>query len=213
MIIGQVIAAAAPTAARSLRRWIFHLGGLGLIPLGLVDSSLIPIPGSLDVVTILLAARQQDWWFYYALMATTGSVIGAYFTYRLGRRGGKATLERRFPRRQVDRVHKIFERWGFGAIAIPALLPPPVPMVPFVLAAGAMQYPIKKFVAAFTLGRIVRYTVLAYLAARYGREIIAFIAEHGHPAALTTIGLLLVAALLAVLFLWWGKKVRKQTAN
>src|ERR1700691_3234135 len=111
MIIVQIIAAAAPTAAHSLRRWIFHLGGLGLIPLGLLDSSLIPVPGSLDVVTILLAAREQEWWFYYALMATAGSVIGAYFTYRLGRKGGKETLDRRVQRRQVDNIHKIFERW------------------------------------------------------------------------------------------------------
>jgi membrane protein YqaA with SNARE-associated domain len=212
MIIVQIIAAAAPTAARSLRRWIFHLGGLGLIPLGLLDSSLIPVPGSLDVVTILLAAREQEWWFYYALMATAGSVIGAYFTYRLGRRGGKATLERRFRRRQVDNVHKIFERWGFGAIAIPALLPPPVPMVPFVLAAGAMQYPMKKFLAAFMLGRIVRYSILAYLAARYGRKIIAFIAENGHPVALTVIGLLLATALTIFLF-WRGSMSKKPTAS
>lgn len=212
MIIVRIIAAAAPTAAHSLRRWIFHLGGLGLIPLGLLDSSLIPVPGSLDVVTILLAAREQEWWFYYALMATAGSVIGAYFTYRLGRKGGKETLERKVKRRQVENIDRIFERWGFGAIAIPALLPPPVPMVPFVLAAGAMQYPMKKFLAAFTLGRIVRYTTLAYLAARYGRKIIAIIAEHGYPVALTAIGLMLVTALVVFIY-WRGIGSRKRATS
>jgi len=35
-------------------------------------------------------------------------------------------------------------------------LPPPMPFVPFLLAAGAMQYSVKKFLAAMTLGRIVR---------------------------------------------------------
>jgi len=54
-------------------------------------------------------------------------------------------------------------------------------MVPFLLAAGAMQYPVRKFLVALTLGRISRYMILAYLAARYGRQIIAFIAQHGHP--------------------------------
>jgi hypothetical protein len=38
MIIGTVIAA-TPTAPRSAWHWIFHLGELGLIPLGLLDNS------------------------------------------------------------------------------------------------------------------------------------------------------------------------------
>jgi hypothetical protein len=54
-------------------------------------------------------------------------------------------------------------------------------VVPFLLAEGAMQYPAKKFLVALTLGRIFRYMILAYLAARYGRHIISFIAANGHP--------------------------------
>ena len=212
MIPGPITAVLMLTAARSLRRWVIHLGGLGLIFLGLLDSSIIPIPGSMDVVTIILSARQQEWWLYYAVMATAGSVIGAFVTYRLARKGGKETLERRVSRRQVGKIQKIFERWGFGAIAIPALLPPPVPMVPFVLAAGAMRYPVRKFLAAMTLGRIVRYTILAYLAAHYGRKIIAFIAKHGHPVALTVVGILVVAALVAFYF-WHGRRSSKGTAS
>jgi membrane protein YqaA with SNARE-associated domain len=199
MILSQLIAAAKPTAARSVRRWLFHLGGLGLIPLGLLDSSIIPLPGSMDVVTVILSSRQEDLWPYYALMATLGSVIGGFVTYRLARKGGKETLERRFSSQQVDRVYKIFGRWGFGAVAVSSLLPPPVPMVPFLLAAGAMQYPVRKFLAALTLGRIVRYTILAYLAARYGRHIIAFFT--GHPVALGVIGLLIAAALAILVFI------------
>src|SRR5208282_3731542 len=78
MITGQLIGALKPTAARIFRRWIIHLGGLGLIPLGLLDSSIIPIPGSMDVVTIILCAREQEWWLYYALMATAGSGAGKW---------------------------------------------------------------------------------------------------------------------------------------
>ncbi len=212
MITGQLIAVLKPTAARIFRRWIIHLGGLGLIPLGLLDSSIIPIPGSMDVVTIILSAREQEWWLYYAVMATAGSVIGGYVTYRLAHKGGRQTLERRFRRPQVDKINRIFERWGFGAIAVPALLPPPVPMVPFLLAAGAMQYPIRKFLAALALGRIARYTILAYLSARYGRKIIAFIAHHGHPVAFTVIGLLVVTALVTFFF-WRGSGSKERTAG
>jgi membrane protein YqaA with SNARE-associated domain len=210
MITGHIIAALLPTAARSLRRWLFHLGGIGLIPLGLLDNSLIPLPGILDVATIVLSSRQEELWLYYGLMATAGSLVGGFVTYRLARKGGKEALDRRFSRRKVDKVCEIFGRWGFAAIAIPALLPPPVPMVPFLLAAGAMQYPPRKFLAALTLGRISRYMILAYLAARYGRQIIAFIAGHGHPAAMAII-LTLMAAATAVFYFWRGRKGKKRT--
>ena len=193
-----------------MRHWLFHLGGLGLIPLGLLDNSPIPLPGIMDVATILFSARQQQLWLYYALMATVGSVMGGFVSYRLARKGGKAALERRFSRRRVDKICKIFERWGFSAIAIPALLPPPVPMVPFLLAAGAMQYPVKKFLIALTLGRISRYLILAYLAACYGRHIIAFIAEHGHPVAVAII-LLLISSAAVLYYFWGGNKRRKRS--
>ena len=210
MIASHAIAALLPTAVRSMRRWLFHLGGLGLIPLGLLDNSPIPVPGIMDVATIVMSARQQQLWLYYALMATAGSLVGGFVTYRLARKGGKEALERRFSRRKVDKVCEIFRRWGFGAIAIPALLPPPVPMVPFLLAAGAMQYPARKFLAALTLGRISRYLMLAYLAARYGRQIIAFIAERGHPVVVGIIVLLLATAAV-VLYFWRGSKNKKRT--
>jgi len=209
MIITHVIAAAAPTAMRTVRHWVFQLGGIGLIPLGLLDNSPIPLPGIMDVATILLAGRQQKLWLYYAVMATVGSVIGGFVTYRLARKGGKEALERRFTRRKVDKVCEIFARWGFGAIAIPAFLPPPMPMVPFLLAAGAMQYPARKFLVALTLGRISRYMVLGYLAARYGRQIIAFIAKHGHPVVVGIVLLLIAAAALGYYF-WSGGKKRKR---
>jgi membrane protein YqaA with SNARE-associated domain len=210
MIAGHIIAALLPTAARSMRRYLFHLGGIGLIPLGLLDNSLIPLPGIVDVATIVLSARQERLWLYYALMATAGSLVGGFLTYRLARKGGKEALERRFSRGKVDKVCEIFERWGFAAIAIPALLPPPVPMVPFLLAAGAMQYPARKFLAALTLGRISRYMVLAYLAARYGRRIIAFIAGHGHPVVVAIL-VALIAIATVVFYFWRGSKNKKRT--
>ncbi|HEV8074556.1 MAG TPA: VTT domain-containing protein [Candidatus Acidoferrum sp.] len=210
MSIGHLIAAATPTVLRTVRHWMFHLGGIGLIPLGLLDNSPIPLPGIMDVATILLAGRQQELWLYYAVMATVGSVIGGFVTYRLARKGGKEALERRFTRRKVDKVCEIFERWGFSAIAIPAFLPPPVPMVPFLLAAGAMQYPARKFLVALTLGRISRYMVLGYLAARYGRQIIAFIAKHGHPVVVGSVLLLIAVAALGYYFWSGGKRTKRK---
>jgi membrane protein YqaA with SNARE-associated domain len=210
MITGHVIAALLPAAVRGARRWLFHLGGLGLIPLGFLDNSPIPVPGIMDVATIVLSARHEQLWLYYALMATAGSLVGGFATYRLARKGGKEALQRRFPSRKVDRVCGIFSRLGFAAIAIPALLPPPVPMVPFLFAAGAMQYPARKFLTALAVGRITRYMFLSYLAARYGRQIIAFIVAHGHPVILAII-LVLLATVTVVFYFWPGSNSKKWT--
>jgi membrane protein YqaA with SNARE-associated domain len=205
MLARRILAFAAPTVARGLRRWIFHLGGLGFIPLGLLDSSVIPLPGSMDVLTIVLSARTTDLWLYYALMATIGSVIGGYVTYRLARKGGKETLERKFPAKTLKKVYKIFGQWGFGAIAIAALLPPPMPLVPFLFAAGAMQYSVKKFLVAMTLGRIVRYSLLAFLAARYGRKVLTVLLQHGHPAFIAVVAVI-VAVLATLIFIFVRKR-------
>src|SRR4029077_12736498 len=113
-----------------------RLGGLGLVLLGIADNSVVPLTGSMDVLTIWLSARHREPWPYYALMATIGAVIGGYITYSLARKGGKQAMERRLSKRRAARVYKEFARWGFGAIAVPALLPPPFPFVPILLAAG-----------------------------------------------------------------------------
>jgi membrane protein YqaA with SNARE-associated domain len=166
---------------KSALRWLIHLGGPSLILLGLVDNSIIPLPGSTDVVTILLAAHRREPWFYYALMATAGAMIGGYLTYRMARKGGKETLEKRFSKKKVGKVYAIFERWGFAAVAIPAILPPPFPIVPMLLAAGAMQYPTRKFLTALAVGRGIRFTILAYLGYHYGRHIVTFFDQYYWP--------------------------------
>jgi len=196
-----ILAAVAPTAARSVRHWIFHLGAVGFIPLGLLDASIIPLPGSMDLLTVVLCARDGHWWLYFALAATAGSVLGCWVTYHLARKGGKEMLSRRFSKKQLDKIYKLFHRSGFGAIAIPALLPPPAPMVPFLFAAGAMQYPVRKFVAALTAGRLVRYTILAFLAQKYGRHILRFFSQY-----VVLIGVGGVAAFAAMLFFTMRRK-------
>ena len=211
MFIRQILAIAAPTMARSLRRWIFHLGGLGFIPLGLIDSSVFPLPGSMDVLTIILSAHNQELWLYYALTATAGSVMGGYVTYRLARKGGKETLERKFSAKTLNKTYSLFARWGFGAIAIIALLPPPAPMVAFMLAAGAMQYSVQKFLLALTLGRTIRYSLLAFLAARYGRHVLTIISRHVHPVHIAIIGL--IAAVVAVLIFILARKRKERAAR
>jgi len=188
----------SPLFAIPIWRRLRGLGGLGLIPLGIADNSLIPLTGSVDVLTIWLAARHHEPWPYYAFMATLGSLIGGYITFRLARKGGKQTMERKLSKRRATQVCAAFERWGFGAVALPALMPPPFPFVPFLLAAGAMQYSSKKFLAALTFGRGIRYTIAAYLGFHYGRHILRFFSRHYAPAIAVLVGLAVIGTILTI---------------
>jgi membrane protein YqaA with SNARE-associated domain len=195
MLAWAIIAKAAPTTRRKIWVWLYHLGGPGLIVLGIVDSSVIPIPGSMDALTIVLTAHHRQLWPYYAAMATFGSVLGGYITFRLARHQGKERLRETLSHGWKRAAMDFFKKWRFWAIAVPALLPPPIPMVPFVLAAGATEYSSKRFVGAMTLGRVVRYGILAYFANLYGRKIMAIFSQYGWPIVYGLIALAVVSAL------------------
>lgn len=178
---------------------LHRMGGPGLVLLGIADSSVIPLTGSMDVLTIWLAAHHREPWAYYALMATIGAVLGGYITYSLARKGGKEAMERKFSKRRSAKIYARLERWGFYAVAVPAFLPPPFPFVPFLLAAGAMQYSRQKFLAALTLGRGLRYSILAYLGSIYGRHILRFFSQYYKPALIVLIGLAVAGGIVTLL--------------
>lgn len=203
-------------AAVVVKKTIWHvlrrLGGPGLIVLGLVDNSVIPLPGGMDACTILLAASHKEPWWYYAIMATIGSLIGGYLTYRLGVTGGKETLEKKISKKRAAQVYAIFERYGFWSITVGAICPPPMPIVPFLLGAGAMNYPRNKFLSALALGRGVRYTLLAYLGSIYGRQILRWLGHYYQPLLYALIVLAVLGGLVGLYF-WWRYRHQKKAGS
>jgi membrane protein YqaA with SNARE-associated domain len=194
---------------KTIWQFLRHMGGPGLIVLGLVDNSAIPVPGSMDALTIVLSAAHKEPWWYYAIMATIGSIIGGYLTYRLGASGGKETLEKKISKKRAAKIYRIFERYGFWSVALGAIAPPPVPFVPFLIAAGAMHYPRRSFLSALVLGRGVRYTLLAYLGSIYGRHILRWLGRYYEPLLYGLIGLALVGGLVGLYFWWRYRHQRK----
>jgi|SRR5215470_15404212 len=177
-----------------------HLGVPGQVLLGIVDASVVPTPGSLDALTIILAASNPALWWLYAVSATVGSVVGGYLTYRIGLKGGKEALEKRVPAKKLERVYSMSERYGFGAIMVPAILPPPVPLSPFLIAAGAMNVPKRKFLTAFSLGRFMRYGTAAFLGKLYGRPLLSFVSRYERPVLWTLIGLGIGCGIAAAIY-------------
>ena len=178
--------------------WLLRLRGVGLVLLGILDNSVVPLVGSMDVLTIWLAASDSRLWGYYAFMATAGAVLGGYFTYAIGREGGKEAIEHKFNRAKAEKLMQRFERMGFVWVSVGAIMPPPFPLVPVLLAAGAMQYPRKKFLGALTLGRSIRYLLVAGMGALYGDAIVSFFSRYYMPALLTLIGLAVVGGIVTL---------------
>jgi membrane protein YqaA with SNARE-associated domain len=185
-------------AALAVWRWIVRMGGPGLVLIGIADNSVVPLTGSMDVLTLWLAAGHRNLWPYYAVMATIGAVLGGYITYSLGRKGGKEAIERKLKKDKAEKLFKRFEKWGFASVAVGALLPPPFPLVPVLLAASALQYPPKKFIAALALGRSVRYFLVAGLGSLYARQITAFFSRYYLHAVLVLAGLAAIGSFLAL---------------
>jgi membrane protein YqaA with SNARE-associated domain len=190
--------------------WVIRLGGPGLVLLGIADNSIVPLTGSMDVLTLWLAAGHRNLWPYYALMATIGAVIGGYMTYSLGRKGGKEAIERKLKAAKARKLYKRFERWGFGTIVLAALMPPPFPLVPVLLAAGALQYSRKKFVAALAVGRSIRYSLVAGLGSLYAPAVSAFFSRYYKPAVLVLVALAVIGGALTLMEYL---RSRRQNAN
>ena len=191
---------------------LHKLGGPGLILIGLADNSVIPLPGSMDVFTIILASHNRQWWFYYGAMATLGAVIGGYITYRLAEKGGEETLERRIGKGRAEKVYTKFRKRGrgFSTVVIGSILPPPFPIVPVLMAAGILQYPRKKFLTALTIGRGIRFFAVAYIGHIYGQSIIGFFSKYYQPVLYALIALAVLAGIGVLLYLkWWRPKHQK----
>lgn len=198
-----VDAASSPTRTHALR-WLINLGGVGIFALAVVDSSVIPIPlpGSTDLVLLLLSAfRSQSLAspMIFATCAFAGSVIGGYITWAAGKKGGEAALDRLGKGRFVRRVQGWVKRNGLLSVALASLLPPPVPLMPFLLAAGALGLSRGRFLVSYCTARALRYGAVAWLGYKYGRQVINFwqkdIKGWSTPILIAYISLLLLGAL------------------
>lgn len=192
-------------ATNSWTKWIRRLGGVGLLLLGVLDGSIVPTLGSLDLFTGLLAARNHTLWWYYAAMSTIGGTIGAFLTYRLGKKTGTGWLDKKFGERRSKRVKSLIERWGFGAVLVPTLAPPPFPASAFFFAAGSLNYPAPRYVSAVGVGRAIRYCALAYAVSHYHLHLLKFLRHPGKYWVESLVATLTIVLAMGVLFWFWGR--------
>ena len=156
-------------------RYLVSFGPFGLFAIAFLDSVLIPMPGGVDAVLLILAATRPSWMLFYVAAATVGSTAGCVGLYLMSRRAGKRALAR-FSESKQKRVKDLIDRYDVMSVLVASLLPPPFPFKLFVVSSGVFRLKLLRFTLAIAGGRTFRYLLEGYLAARYGehaREVLA----------------------------------------
>ena len=175
------------------------LGLWGLFLLAFIEASFFPIPPDILLVVFVLATPKL--WLLLALVCTVGSVLGGIFGYWIGKKFEMIVLERFFSHSKIEKVHKLFDRFGAWAVFISGFTP--IPYKIFTIAAGVFYIDFKKFVVASLLGRGLRYFLLAFLVAKFGNVVMDWFVQYEIPV-------LIISVLILVFGCWYWYKRRKR---
>src|SRR5205823_10873853 len=176
-----------------------YVAGPVMILVGALDSSLLSLPEINDYLVIARCFTHPRAVVFFPLFASTGSVLGCLLLYTILQRGGLAVLHRRFKLEHIQRVERAYARFGILALAVPALLPPPMPFKIFVATAGALQFPRRRFLVTILLARSLRYYVEGTLAVFYGQRVARFLQDNGIIIISVVTGLCLIALAIYLL--------------
>src|SRR5437868_5530056 len=157
-----VAALAQPHHGNPFLHFLLGFGLVGIFFVSIVDASFIPlpVPGMTDIMVVVLAAQHTNVFLLVGL-TTVGSALGGLFSHKVGRAGGIAFLEKHVKKSIFKRVCDWMNRHAILSVALPAALPPPMPLSPFVLAAGALEMSRRKFMTTFTISRCLRHVAAA----------------------------------------------------
>ncbi|HMH44607.1 MAG TPA: VTT domain-containing protein [Pyrinomonadaceae bacterium] len=185
-----------------------YVAGPVMILVGALDSSLLSLPEINDYLVIARCFTHPRAVIFFPLFASTGSMLGCLLLYTILQRGGLAVLHRRFKLEHIQKVETAYARFGILALAIPALLPPPMPFKIFVATAGALQFPRRRFLITILVARSVRYYTEGILAVYYGRRVLVFLQDNG-LIIITAVFALCLAALAIYLLTNKGRAAVK----
>ena len=153
-------------------QFLFHrIGGAGFAAL---DSSNPFLPMDVESAIVIVRRHSEIVWLL-PVLATAGSLIVAAMAFWIGRKIGKNGLEHWISPGVLESVRHQVSQKGAVALVLPALLPPPFPLLPFVLACGALSVSATRFFIMFAGLRLVRFSILTALAWFYGRQILAML--------------------------------------
>jgi membrane protein YqaA with SNARE-associated domain len=171
------------------------MGIPGLLAISFLDSAAVPLPGGPDAIILLLAWKRPALTYLIALAATLGSTMGCMVLYGIGYKGGEKALSR-FNAEKIAFVERSMRKYGPWAILASVLAPPPFPTKLVILAAGVLRTDRLRLCAAVFIGRLIRYSLVGYLAAKYGDSAAQVLKNEYPTISLVLIGLMLLVFLI-----------------
>lgn len=175
--------------------WLLSFGPFGLFAIAFLDSVLIPMPGGVDAMLLLLSASRPSWMLIYVTTAMVGSTAGCVVLYLVSKRAGHRALAR-FSEAKQKRVKDLIDRYDVLSVLVASVLPPPFPFKLFVVSAGVFRLNLLRFTIAIAAGRTFRYLLEGYLAARYGDQAKDILA-HYYPSIGIGLAVLIIVFFVA----------------
>ena len=166
------------------------------------ESSFFPIPP--DPLLIALCYANPAKWWRYAAWCTLYSVLGGILGYYLGLqfepfvRKLLPMLGVTNPDAKFVMVQAFYDKWGFLALTAKSLTP--IPFKIFTVASGVLHYNFPLFVAGATLGRAIRFFLVAGLIRLFGEKVRPFI-EKQLALVVTIFFVVIVLGFVALRFL------------
>lgn len=181
----------------SIVPFILKLGLPGLFILSMLDSTpVFYLPFAIDAIYILHVAHHNHGMLTNFVFTVTGSIAGCLITYWFVSKMSIDAIERHIPRLKIDQIRERVSRHAFWAVLIAALLPPPFPFTPFILAISSIKLPLRTFLPAIVCGRSIRFFIEGVLALHYGRHIVRLIKN---PIWEAIVALILVVAVVGTI--------------
>lgn len=151
--------------------FFLHLGFLGPLILGVLDSSFLVLPFGNDLLVVDLIAQHHKSlaWYFYVIAASVGSTVGVLVLTLVGRRFGEEGIRKVAGEKRYQKLkRRLGDRTGM-AVAFACIAPPPFPFTVVIAAAAALDYATWKMLTINFVARLVRFSVLGFLAIRYGK--------------------------------------------
>jgi membrane protein YqaA with SNARE-associated domain len=189
----------------------WHYGGIGLLVLGILDSSFLFAPLGNDLLVVVATAHYHSVlrMLYYAAMSTVGSVLGCLLVDLVFRRAGEKGLEKHLSGKRLDYVKRKVTKDAPWALVLASIAPPPFPFTPFIMAASALQYSRKRMLILVGAARMVRFTGLGVLALFVGKRIIQF--AKSPVAQGLVIGLIVISVVGSIVsVVGWVRRSRRK---
>ncbi|MCX6629122.1 MAG: VTT domain-containing protein [Candidatus Solibacter sp.] len=189
---------------KSIGDALIAFGPVGVFVIGLFDSLGVPLVGGVDFLLIYLAVNTPHMAYIAATTATMGSILGNLILFRAARYGVRRFANVEAPEGRRRKFRLWFQRYGLLTVFIPAVTPVvPLPLKFFVISAGAMHTPLRRFLGVVLLARVIRYYGEAYLGIRLGEDARGFLTHNAWNIAAIAVA---VALVLVGLVRWYDRR-------